>query len=523
MVRSDRVSSLLNLRRCGMALCAVFATIVFAMSALPVIAQDAAPADEKKAEAALAAETVATPPGVGGIAETSETVPKGDEHAGEHGGGGHSDPVVPVLIGIIVILLAAKIGGHVFELMGQPSVLGELVFGMLIGNLPLIGYSGLEFLTVDYNKPTTISLQDPQTLAGVSIDHLSRIGVILLLFQVGLESSIGQMMKVGLSALVVAVIGVICPMILGYGVGMMMLPKAHWAVHLFLGATLSATSVGITARVLKDLGKSTTKEAQIVLGAAVIDDVLGLVVLALVQGIIVSLDAATRGAASSFGAGELGMIVGKAMGFLVGALVLGRLVCRPLFLIGNAARGKGLLVTTSLLLCFVLSWLANLAGLAPIVGAFAAGLILDDVHYRELKEKEGVHHLDDLIRPLTDMMVPIFFVVMGMNVDLRSFADLNVLGLAALLTIVAIIGKQACAVGVLEKGTNRLAVGLGMIPRGEVGLIFAAIGLSLKIGSEHVVDSSSYSALVVMVMVTTMVTPPLLKWSLSKPTAGGNS
>ena len=261
------------------------------------------------------------------------------------------------------------------------------------------------------------------------------------------------------------------------------------------------------------------KEAQIVLGAAVIDDVLGLVVLALVQGIIVSLDAATRGAASSFGVGELGMIVGKAMGFLVGALVLGRLLCRPLFLIGHAARGKGLLVTTALLLCFVLSWLANVAGLAPIVGAFAAGLILDDVHYRELKEKEGVHHLDDLIRPLTDMMVPIFFVVMGMNVDLRSFADLNVLGLAALLTAAAIIGKQACAFGVLDKGTNRLAVGLGMIPRGEVGLIFAAIGLSLKVGSEHVVDSASYSALVVMVMVTTMVTPPLLKWGLSRPTA----
>lgn len=502
--------------------CAVLLALMVLLTTLPIVSgQEGTESKEEPKAAAQEKDASGSAPGVSAIAETSDSGPHNEAEGDAHGGGGHSDPVVPVLIGIIVILLAAKIGGHVFELMGQPSVLGELVFGMLIGNLPLVGYSGLEFLTIDYNKPTMISLQDPQALAGVSIDHLSRIGVILLLFQVGLESSIGQMMKVGLSALVVAVIGVVCPMILGYGVGMMMLPKAHWAVHLFLGATLSATSVGITARVLKDLGKSTTKEAQIVLGAAVIDDVLGLVVLALVQGIIVSLDAATRGAASSFGLGELGMIVGKAMGFLVGALVLGRLVCRPLFLIGNAARGKGLLVTTALLLCFVLSWLANLAGLAPIVGAFAAGLILDDVHYRELKEKEGVHHLDDLIRPLTDMMVPIFFVVMGMNVDLRSFADLNVLGLAALLTIAAIVGKQACAFGVLDKGTNRLAVGLGMIPRGEVGLIFAAIGLSLKVGSEHVVDSASYSALVVMVMVTTMVTPPLLKWGLSRPTANG--
>ncbi|MCA9062716.1 MAG: cation:proton antiporter [Planctomycetaceae bacterium] len=427
---------------------------------------------------------------------------------------GHADPVGPVLIGIMVILLAAKLGGHVFESIGQTAVLGELVFGIVLGNLSLLGYHGLEFLKIDFNHHQTFDVHDSLHLAGITIDNLSRIGVILLLFQVGLESSIGQMLKVGPSALLVAVVGVVVPTALGWGCGHFLLPQHHWSVHMFLGAALCATSVGITARVYQDLRKSTTREARIVLGAAVIDDVLGLVVLAVAQGMIAAQDAAASGLSSEFGVVSVAIIVGKALGFLVAALVLGQFISKHLFSLATMLNGRGLLLATSLLFCFAFSWLANLAGLATIVGAFAAGLILEEVQFRKLKDREGVDHLEHLLRPVMDLLVPIFFVVMGLHVDLRSFADPSMLLLATALTVSAIAGKQACALAVLDRGANRLAVGLGMIPRGEVGLIFAAIGLSLKIGNESVIDSSSYSALVVMVMVTTIVTPPLLKWSM---------
>jgi len=197
-------------------------------------------------------------------------------------------------------------------------------------------------------------------------------------------------------------------------------------------------------------------------------------------------------------------------------LVLGQFVSRPLFKIANYLRGKGLLVITGLAICFIFAWAANAVGLAPIVGAFAAGLILEKVQYRELAERNGNHELEEVIEPIADLLVPIFFVVMGIHVDLRSFVDPSVLGLAAALTVAAIVGKQVCSFGVVEKGIDRLSVGLGMIPRGEVGLIFAAIGLQLRHGSERIVDNHIYSALVVMVMVTTMVTPPLLQWSLNR-------
>ncbi len=434
----------------------------------------------------------------------------------EHSDQGHSDPIAPVLLGILVILFAAKIGGHLFEVVRQPAVLGELIVGVMIGNLSLFGITSLEFLKVDFTHHQNIDLLDYQHLAGVTIDQLARIGVILLLFQVGLESSIRQMLKVGPSALLVAVFGVVVPMGLGWGAGKIMLPQHHWTVHMFIGAALCATSVGITARVLQDLGKSKTREAQIILGAAVVDDVLGLVVLAMTQGIIVSLGASAAGESSAFGIRELLVILGKALGFLAAALLLGQYLPGPAFRIAGYLKGKGLLIVTALLICFGFSFLANAAGLATIVGAFAAGLILDEVHYASLKESHAEHSLDELVKPLIDLLVPIFFVVMGLHVDLRSFADPSVLGLAAVLSVVAILGKQVCALAVLDKSVDRLSVGLGMIPRGEVGLIFAAIGLQLHIGSEQIIDHNTYSALVVMVIVTTLVTPPLLKWGMNR-------
>lgn len=431
--------------------------------------------------------------------------------------GSHSDPISPVLLGILIILIAARLGGHAFELLGQPAVLGELVVGVLLGNLHLLGFPGLDFLKIDYDQSGPLYLSDHLRFAGISIDHLARIGVILLLFQVGLETNIADFRRVGLSAFVVACLGVVAPMFLGYGAGLILVPDRGWTVHLFLGATLAATSVGITARVFRDLRKTATKEAQIVLGAAVIDDVLGLLVLAVVQGVIVAQGAAVAGAASTgLDLAGLGLTVGKAVVFLFGALLLGQFVSRSLFRAANRLHGSGLLLITALAFCFGLAWLASEVGLAPIVGAFAAGLILEKVQYRELAHREGERELEDLVKPLADLLVPIFFVMMGFQVDLRSFADPSVLKLSALLIVAAVIGKQICGLGVLERGLDRRSIGIGMIPRGEVGLIFAAIGRQLRVGGERVVDDGVYSALIVMVIFTTLVTPPLLKWSLDR-------
>jgi Kef-type K+ transport system membrane component KefB len=411
--------------------------------------------------------------------------------AGE--GVSHHDPVAPVALALVVILLAAKLGGDLAMRLGQPAVLGELVFGVLLGNLGLVGFAGLESFA-----------------SNIHLDMLARIGVLILLFEVGLESTVGQMLKVGWTALLVAVLGVAAPFALGWGVGAWLLPGHSVYVHAFLGATLCATSVGITARVLKDLGRSQSDEARIILGAAVIDDVLGLVVLAVVTGVIAAAD---RGGALSMG--DVVWMVSKATGFLVGALVLGVWLSPKLFALASKLRARGVLLALGLGFCFSLAWLADAIGLAAIVGAFAAGLILEDIHYRDFVAR-GEQGLEELVHPVSAFLVPVFFVLMGMRTDLRSFAEPGVLGLAAALTLAAILGKQACSLGVLGRGVDRLTVGLGMIPRGEVGLIFANIGLALTLGGRPVIEKSIFSAVVVMVIVTTMVTPPALKWSLGR-------
>jgi len=408
-------------------------------------------------------------------------------------GQAHSDPVASVVLTIAIILVAAKLAGDVATRIGQPAVLGELLVGVLLGNLALVGFGGLEYVKSDS-----------------TIDMLSRIGVLLLLFEVGLESTVGQMLKVGWSSLLVAVLGVAAPFALGWGVGAWLLPTASVYVHAFLGATLTATSVGITARVLKDIDRSQTAEARVILGAAVIDDVLGLVILAIVGGVIAAAD---RGGTISFG--EIALTTGKAAMFLVGSLVLGMYLSPKLFSLASKLETRGVLLAIGLSFCFFLSWLASIVGLAPIVGAFVAGLILEDVHYQDFVDR-GEHSLEELIHPISAFLVPIFFVLMGMRTDLRSFAQPSILGLAAALTVAAIIGKQLCFFGVIGKGIDRLSVGFGMIPRGEVGLIFASIGLSLSVRGEPIVSPATFSAVVVMVIITTLMTPPMLKWRLSR-------
>ncbi len=418
----------------------------------------------------------------------------------------HSDPVTPVLLGISIILLAAKFGGDLMLRLRQPPVLGELLVGVILGNLVLIGFNGMEFLRMAGPEEGMDAATGVNSTATV-MDILARIGVILLLFEVGLESDLREMSKVGLSSLLVAVLGVVAPMGLGWAASVWLLPNQSWHVHLFIGATLCATSVGITARVLKDLGKTHAKESKIVLGAAVIDDVLGLVILAVVQAIIVN------GSASPL---EVAFIIAKAVGFLVGAIVLGEWLSPRLFRLASLLRGHGMLVVTGLVICFGLSWVANLMGLAPIVGAFAAGVILDRKHYRPLQSKNDERSLEDWVMPITTLLVPIFFVMMGFQVNLANLLDPSVLILAAGITVAAVIGKQACSLGVVGRGVDRLSVGIGMIPRGEVGLIFAAIGHRLVSDGKAVIDSTVYTAIIVMVMVTTLITPPLLSWSMRR-------
>jgi Kef-type K+ transport system membrane component KefB len=404
------------------------------------------------------------------------------------------DPVTPILLRLAILLGAAKLAGWVAVRAGQPAVLGEIAIGILLGNLTLVGVHVLEPIRTD------------PVLA-----ILAGLGVIVLLFEVGLQSTVKQMLKVGPSSVLVATLGVVTPMALGWATGAWLLPHEPTLVHVFLGAVLTATSVGITARVFRDLGLTNTTEARIILGAAVFDDVLGLVILAALSGIITAADQG----GGSLSALEVGWISVKALGFLVVSIALGVWITPKLLRLASRLRVRGMLLTTGLVFCFVLAYLGTLAGLSPIVGAFAAGLILEIDQFRDFEESRDAN-IESLLHPISTFLVPIFFVLTGFRVELASFVDGRIVALALVLTVAAWVGKQACSLGVLERGANRLAVGLGMVPRGEVGLIFANVGATLSIGGIPVITPELYAAAVIMVILTTLVTPPLLQWSLRK-------
>ncbi len=415
------------------------------------------------------------------------------------------------LMWIAVILIIAKIAGLV-EKFGQPAVLGELVMGVILGNLFMVG--------IDVFEP----IKHDEILR-----FLSELGVIILLFQIGLESNIQEMRKVGGRALLVAIVGVLAPFILGaYMVGPWLMPGLDQTAYLFLGAALTATSVGITARVFKDLGKLNIKEAQIVLGAAVFDDVFGLIILAIVSAI------ATVGAVSF---GIVSTIVFKAVVFLIGSIALGAIFASRLGkFLSKVHTGVGMKFTLAIAFCLLFAYLAGLIGLAPIIGAFAAGLVLDPVHFRNFKAPKMVldvrkvvnnhireehddvvlrtemnkvidhhshRHIEDLIEPIAYFLVPIFFILTGMEVSLDTFSNPNILWVALIISVVAIAGKYVS--GYFAGDVNKKIVGIGMIPRGEVGLIFAAIGKGLG-----VLNNDLFSVIIVMVILTTLVAPPLL-------------
>jgi len=404
------------------------------------------------------------------------------------------DPIVPLLIQLALLLGAAKVAGWVATRAGQPAVLGEIAIGIVLGNLSLLGFHGLDGMKTD-----------------PILAILATLGVILLLFEVGLQSTVEEMLQVGPSSVLVATLGVVAPFALGWLAGSWLLPEQSTLVHAFLGAVLTATSVGITARVLKDLDRANTLEAKIILGAAVFDDVLGLVILAALTGIISAANAGSAGISAL----TVLWISLKALGFLAAAILLGHWLTPVLLRLASRVRVAGMLLTSGLVFCFLLAYLGTLAGLSPIVGAFAAGLVLETAHFEDFEESPDTS-IESLLTPISTFLVPIFFVLTGVKVELRSFAHSEVVLLALVLTLVAWIGKQVCSLGALERGVNRLAIGLGMVPRGEVGLIFANVGAALTLGGQPVISPATYSAVVLMVIVTTLVTPFALAWSLKR-------
>lgn len=399
-----------------------------------------------------------------------------------------SDPVSRLGLAIAIILVAAKVGGDVASRLKQPSVLGELVAGILLGSLPFPW------------------IQELRTDAG--LDLLARLGVLVLLFEVGLESTVRDVMRVGVASARVAVLGSIGTLVCGWLAVRFALPHAGGLVRVFLAAALTATSIGISARVLKDAGVSRTAEAHTILGASVLDDILGLVALALVSSAVVQVG--TGGASAA----AVAWLVIKTTAFLAFGLAAGAKLAPLLFWITAHLRSTGALVAAGLSFCFVLAWASDVAGLAPIVGAFVAGLILEESHSARFVAR-GERSLRERMEPISSWLVPIFFVLIGMRAEFGALREAMALALVAALLAAAVAGKFACALGA-PRGTDRVAVALGMMPRGEVSLVFANLGLSLHVGERPLLDARQYSALVAVVLLTTLATPPALRWRLTR-------
>jgi len=387
---------------------------------------------------------------------------------------------------LAVMLLVGKFAGELFERLRQPAVMGELLAGIVLG--------------AGFLKVIPMAPGDPLTPV---FRLLAQVGVVVLLFEIGLDTELDAMKRVGAGAAAVAVVGVAVPFVAGF-----VYWRSGWhgyehtvadplTTAIFVGATLTATSVGITARVLKDLQLLHSVEARLILGAAVIDDVIGLVILGVVQGV-------AGGAAFSLG-GAL-RILGVAVAFLFVALWIGLRFAPGIFAVVDRMRVRGVLLVSAFAFLLLLCALAQRAGTALIIGAFAAGLILS--------ETKQFDRIEDRIKPVSDIFTPIFFLSIGAAVDPRVWNPLvpenhQTLAIGGTLLAIAVLGKLASGWAVPWRRFNRLAVGVGMAPRGEVGLIFAQIGLTAGI-----LSSRLFSAILFVVVATTLVTPPLLKWTL---------
>ena len=412
-----------------------------------------------------------------------------------------------VLVSLVFIYLASKLGGELSQLVNLPPVLGELVGGVIVGvsALHLLVFPETGAVAGDSVVVTIL-----QQIAGLNpessgevfasfsevVSVLAELGVIILLFEIGLESDLRELQKVGAKAAIVAVVGVVAPFVAGTA-GLMLIFGMPTIPAVFAGAALTATSIGITSKVLSELGQLKSTEGQIIVGAAVIDDVLGIIVLAVV---------ASLAKTGEVDVTNLIYLIVSATAFLLGSIFFGKFFNKSFVAIAEKLQTRGNLVIPALTFAFSMAFLANVIHLEAILGAFAAGLVLDETD----KRKE----LDQQILPIADILVPIFFVSVGARVDLSvlnpSSAD-NRQGLviAAFLIVVAIVGKIITGWAVVGKEKiNRLAIGIGMIPRGEVGLVFAGIG-----AASGVLDKPLQAAIIIMVILTTFIAPPLLRFA----------
>ncbi len=390
---------------------------------------------------------------------------------------------------LILMITLADICGFLFERLGMAEILGEIYAGILLGNLALVG--------IDFNLSALLRSSE-------FMEYSSELALVLLLFLVGLESDMRELLKVGRNAISVAVAGVALPIVLGLGT-CAALGFATGLESWFVGAMLAATSVGITARILDENGLLKTRSGEVILGAAVIDDVLGIMLLAVLASIVVTGEVAPL---------DLVWIVTKALLFFAGALLIGQKLMPGVVHIVSLNKHSS--VWTGFALCLALSFaqLAVFAGLAPLIGAFVAGLLLDDVdfHVGDALQK---HTLEELVKPISDIMITIFFVGIGAQVQLEILLDPRFLLIIGSLTVVAVVSKGAAGFMVAGKGYDRLGIGFGMIPRGEVGLVFAAFAFT-----HGVFGSETYSAVVMVVLLTTLVGPILLKPRLAYFPAG---
>lgn len=390
----------------------------------------------------------------------------------------------PILLKLLLLLVAAKIAGELAERLKQPAVLGELLAGILLGPT-LLGH----FAFFDFASGS----------AGEIVAFVAELGVILLLFEVGLETKLKEMVAVGKSAMFVAGIGIVGSFVVGFGVAWFLGFIGFWSTnllfHVFVGATMTATSVGITARVLSDLGRLATAEARIILGAAVLDDVGGLIILAIVL-------ALTNGALDPVG---IATQAGIAIAFLVVALLAGVRVMPWALERISRARVRGVVIAAGFAFALLMAYAAESFGLAAIVGAFTAGLILANTRQQQV--------LSERVRTVGDIFVPFFFVFVGLQVDLRGVGGdaLKIVVAVVLLTAAGIGGKIIAGWGVTERGLDKLAVGVGMVPRGEVGIIFALAGLSAGL-----MEAWEYAAILLVVAITTFVAPIWLKHVLAR-------
>jgi Kef-type K+ transport system membrane component KefB len=372
-----------------------------------------------------------------------------------------------------------------------------VVLGNVVG--PMLGVESIQFVQ---SHP--------------ALGFLAQVGVLILLFGVGLESDLRALARVGPSAALVAILGVAAPVGLGWATAAWLVPEAPLLAHVFVGATLAATSVGITMRVLKDLGVMQGPSGQVILGAAILDDILGLVLLAVLAGAT-----AGRGGEAMSATAVVAILV-KAALFLGFAIVAGHYGSERIVGLAGRARQSDVVLVLGVALCFTMAFVSEQLGLADIIGAFAAGLILDPYG-------KGVSHggtetsLEEMLHPLQALFVPLFFVLVGLQVRLGTLTDPGALGFGLALTVAALAGKLVCAGGVLAPGASRLVVALGMVPRGEVGIVFAGIGTRLSVNGEPLLSQSTFSGIILMVLLTTLAGPIALRWAVARERAAAGT